>query len=312
MAIDRTTIIRGPATVTFDSQVMYTEDDIILRPILSRFDVGTSAYGKVDERLDDIIYEVTFTPVGKWGYATKLCPHTTPSIGSSIIGATDKNLTINTLAGRLITLNAAAVSKMPDIRFSSSKPLWGPVTFTAVGKNTTAWTDAAKRISDASAAFADTSFAPADIVTQAYTVAWGSAIPFATLQTEDGVTVSFEMSTQPVKTDLDGTVDMTLEDVQVIVRMIPVGLSETHILTLLKTQGTGVTRGASLGVLNGEILNISGTGVYFRLYEAVPVEAPFRFGRTALRTGEIAFMGAATFTTGARTPLFYLGTAAPT
>jgi hypothetical protein len=103
MAIDRATIIRGPAIVTYDSQVMYTEDDIILRPILSRFDINTAAYGKVDERLDDIVYEVTFTPVGVWSYYSKLFPHTTPSIGSSIIGSTDKNLTINSIAGRLIT-----------------------------------------------------------------------------------------------------------------------------------------------------------------------------------------------------------------
>jgi len=312
MSSNRTTIIRGPAIVTYDSVVMYTEGDITFRLVLTRADINVSAFSKVDERLDDITTEVSFTPAGVWAYRTVLLPHTTPSIGSSIIGATDKDLVIHTLAGKTITVRACAITSMPQVNFGTTQQLWGAVTFTGVGTNTTAWSHASKRVLDATATFSDTSFDPTAILTQPYTVAWGASSPWNAITTEDGVRVSFELDAQPVKVDSEGTVDMTLENVQVIARMKPVGVSEADVIALLKAQDTGAARGVSLQSHNSAVLNISGTGVYFRIYKAAPVEGPLAFGRTTLRAGELAFIGTAEFATGARQPLYYHGTAAPT
>ncbi len=311
MSISRTTIIRGPAIITYDSVVMYTEDDIILTPGLTTFDVPTSMFGKADVRLDDIVTEVTFKPVGNWGYRSVLYPHANPTIGSSLFGATDKDLTIQTLAGQLLTWKAAAITKMPDLTLSANKTMFGSATFVCIGANNTAWTDDAKRAVVAANDFSDVSFDPADILTQPYSLAWGAVSPWDAIETESGVVMTFELAAQPVTTDSEGTIDMTIEGVEVTAKLTPVGISEAQLLALLKIQGTGVTRGASLLTLNSNDLVASGTGVHVTLYDSVPTEGPFRFGRTVLRTGEIAFKGIRDYSSGAGGALFRLDTAAP-
>lgn len=310
-AIDRSTIIRGPAIVAYNSITMYVKDAIKVAMKTITFDKMTSSYGKVDEALSEIMYEITFTPAGKWTGLSTLWPHTTPSIGSSIFGATDKNLTIQTHAGQLLTFKAAAVTKMPDILLSATKTLIGPVTFTAIGANNTAWTDTAKRTIVAANAFADTSFAPADLVTQAYTVAWGAASPFDSMNTEDGVVISPSMTTKAVLTDDQGTVDMTLENVEVSAKFTPVGISETNLQTFMKQQGATVLRGASLGTINAAAFNVSGTGVYVRIYNASPKNGTIQFDKALNRIGEVELVGTAQFSVGVRQPLFYVGTASP-
>jgi hypothetical protein len=162
--IDRTSIVVGPGIVTFDSVTYYCKTEIVLTPKLGTFDLVSSMHGKYDIRLKDIIFDVTFTPVGKWAGLASLFPDGTPSIGSSLLGATDKNVVIQTLAGQQITCKAGFVSKIADCYFSSIKTLFGSVTLTCIGANNTAWTDAAKRAAVAAQAFADTSFSPADVV----------------------------------------------------------------------------------------------------------------------------------------------------
>ncbi|MFH0878553.1 MAG: hypothetical protein V2A34_02460 [Lentisphaerota bacterium] len=312
MSIDRTTIVKGPAIVTFDSEVMYVKDAITLNYKLDTFEIPVSTHGSVDQRISNVPVEISFTPVGKWDALSQLFPHTTPAPGDSIFGATDKNLTIQTKAGVLITCKAAAVTKMPDIISSTTKTLLGQVTFTCIGVNNTAWTDAAKRLLVASNAWSDTSFSPADVLTQTYAIAWGSASPWSTIKTMDGVTISFGLKTSPIETDEDGLVDMCVDDVSVSAKLTPVGVSETQLVDLLKGQGTGAVRGASLATINSNALNISGTGVYVRIYAAVPKETPMAFERAKNRAGSITFEGVRTVATGVLQPLFYVGAAAPT
>lgn len=312
MAIQRQNIIRGPAIVTYDSEVYYSEDDIIVTPNIETMQIPSSVNGNEDERLVNITHEITFTPVGKWSHVKKLLnTFATPVIGGSIFGSTDKDLVINTVGGQKITYKAAAITSLPQVRFSSVNRLLGSVTFTAIGANNTAFDNAAKRIVQASEAFNDDSHDPDDVLTQAYSVAWGSTAPFDALETEDGVTVSFNLSLQPVQTDRDGIVDMTVENVEVMAMLTPVGLSEANMLTLMKLQGTGVQRGASLGAMNSNDLVITGTGVYAAIYGAAPKQGPMRFGRTVLRSGQVGFVATRRYDDGALEPLYLLADAAP-
>lgn len=301
--IDRSTIIRGPALVTFNSVSFYSRDDIVATPKINTFKIDSSMHGQVDERLSDVLWEITFTPVGKWAGLATLFPYATPVVGSSVFGATDKNLVIQTLAGQQITYKAAAVTKMPDVVLSAAKTLIGSVTFTAIGANNTEWTDAAKRAVIASVAFSDTSFNPADIKTQAYSVAWGSTSPWNAIKTESGVTLSFNVSMDPVVTDSDGTVDMTLKDVEVTAKFTPVGVSEADLLALLKVQGSGIARGASLGGNKNDLV-VTGTGVTVTVYDASPKDGPSKFGQTTLRAGEVSLVPIRKFTAGVGQPLF--------
>lgn len=311
MNIDRSNIVRGPAIVTFDSVVMYTEEDIVLSPGISTFPVETSMFGNVGDRLNDIVTEITFKPAGIWAYRSVLLPYTTPAIGDSIFGAADKDITIQTEAGQLLTWKAAAVTQMPDLYLSTTKQLFGQVTFTCIGALATAWDDAAKRGTVAANAFADTSFDPTDILTQEYTLAWGVATPWDDIETEDGATVSFNVNVEPVMSDRDGTIDMTLQSVEAMVRLVPLGISESQLLSLLKIQGSNVKRGADMATINSNAFNASGTGVYVRLYDATPNEGPFRFGRSTLRAGEVAFKAQQGLSSGSQDALFYIGTEAP-
>lgn len=49
-SIDRTTIITGPALVTFAGQSFWSKGDIKLSPINKRFQIETAHFGRVDER----------------------------------------------------------------------------------------------------------------------------------------------------------------------------------------------------------------------------------------------------------------------
>jgi len=303
MSIDRSTIIRGPAVVEFDSQVFYSQGDIIATPTLDTFDINTSIFGKVDERLSNIAWDIVLTPVGEWEALTVLFPYTNPTIGQSIFGASDKDLVIQSLAGQKVTFKGAAVVAMPNIICSATKTLLGQVTFRAIGANDTAWSDSAKRAAVAAQAFSDTSFDASKVKTQPYSVAWGSTPPWDDIQTEEGVTVSFDINLQDVNTDTDGRVDQTMGGVGVMARMIPVGISESQLLSLLKIQDTGIQRGVSLGGNKNDLV-VTGTGVSVTVYDAAPKEAPFRWGQTVLRAGELGFVAIRKFSAGAVQALF--------
>lgn len=307
MTIDRSSIVLGPGIVTFDSQVFYSKDDIIATPMIDTFDVMTSMFGKVDERLDNIQWEVTFTPAGQWtaGHIGVLWPYSNPVVGASIYGATDKDLVINGLNGQKMTLKAAAVTQMPSIRLSAKETAIGQVTFIAIGTKNTAWTDTAKRSAVAAEAFSDTSFAPTAIKTVPYTSTWGVS-PWDTFETEDGWTIDFELDLQEISTDSEGIVDRRIGNASgVIARCVPVGKSESQLETLLKLQGTGITRGVSLGGNKNDLVITGGsTNPKITINQAAPKAGPLRWGSTVVRGGEVAFVAVAEFATGARAALF--------
>lgn len=302
--IDRTTIVTGPAIVTYNSQTFHTKDNIALTLKLNTFEINSSIFSKVDERLDDVLVEVSFTPVGKPEAFTTLWPYQNPTADTSIFGATDKDLVIWTYAGKQITLKNAAVTKMPDIILSSTKTIIGSMTFSAIGQNNLAWTDAAKRSTIADAAFSDSSFAPADIVTQGYAVAWGSSSPWDSIATEDGVVISSSVKTKPIKTDTDGIVDMIMDSVDVTAKFVPVGVSETQLIALLKMQGASVLRGASLATINTGAFSAIGSGFAVRFASAFPRATPMTFDRSKNRAGEVEFVAARTFSSGVPQDLF--------
>lgn len=311
--MNRASIIRGPAIITFGGQTFYTAEDIEVNPGITFGEVNTAMHGKVDSFIDDIVSEITFTPAGQWlaAHLAVLFPYTNPVIGGSIFGSSDSDVVIKTLAGQQITYKAGAITKMPDIILSAVKPALGAVTISCIGKQDTDWDDEAKRAVVAAQAFADTSFDPSKILMAPYAAALtGASAPWDDIQTEEGWTLSFETALEPVKTDSLGTVDMTIGGVTAMAKCVPVGISESDLLAKLPLQGTGIRRGLRLSGLGAD-LTIQGPATgdpIVVLKNAVLTTGALRFGRTALRTGEIAFESAVTFTDGARNALFTVGT----
>lgn len=309
---DRTTPVSGPAIITFDSQVYFVNDKITVKPIMKLSDRRSDQHGLTGWRRDQIGVEITFTPYGKWGLYTKLWPSSilTPIRGTSMCGATDKDVTIQTIAGQLETWKGGFISKPPAATFSAEKSLWGSVTIKCYGANTTAWTDAAKRAVIASQAYANATFVIADELIQPYTLAWGAASPWDAIETKDGITVTPTLKTTPRKSDTFGEYDELMDDVEWRAKFTPVGQTEAQILTLLKLQGSGVVRGSLISDV-ALPLNISGTGVYVRLYLATPIDGALVHGGVEDRVGELEFVANPWFTSGVKQPFVYAGTAAP-
>lgn len=308
MPIDRSTILRGPAIITYNGATFYSKGDITVELGLETFAVDTAAFGKVDERVTDRITKVRFTPDGQFEGLGVLWPYGSAAIGSSIFGATDVPLVIQTIAdGKAITFNAAALTKMPDLELGATKTMLGEVEFTCLGTNNEAWTATSNLVSIAANAFADTSFSVAAILTQAYTGAWGGASPWSAITTSDGWKVGFSLGLTSVTTDADGMVDMTLESLEVTASCTPLGITEANLVAALKLQGSGATRGRSLASGSSDLV-LTGTGAVITLKGAQLKTGPMQFGRGALRVGELNWIATKTFSSGAPLPLFSVAT----
>ena len=307
MTLARSDVIAGPAIITFDSQTIYTEGDIRLVPLLQLTPIQTAMFGIVGQARDTFLWELTFTPSGQWsaGHIGVLWPYTNPTRGTSVFGAADKNVVIQTLAGQQITLKAGAVTQMPELNLSASGPVIGQVTMQAVGTDDTAWSDAAKRAAVAAVAFFDTSFDPADIKVCHYDIAWGAASPWDAIETEDGVRIQFNINFPERRTDRAGILDKYIDSVDVQARFIPVGISESQWLTKMSIQGANVLRGTKLSNTDDLVISAALSGGYpnVTVYDANIVDGSLVFG-TPLRTGEVVLQPIRRFTMGAAQALF--------
>ncbi len=75
---DRTTIIRGPAKIAYDSQVFYSKGAVTLTFTNSSFEKTADAYGLVGRGKTDFQAVVEFEPVGEIEALTVLFPYAQP------------------------------------------------------------------------------------------------------------------------------------------------------------------------------------------------------------------------------------------
>ncbi len=220
--------------------------------------------------------------------------------------------TVDSVGGQLITLFNAAVTKMPDIDATATRTLLGEVEFEAFIVDGSALSDAASLYSIISSPYqGDTTFDPANILTQPIAVSWGLTAPWSSFYTKTGVQIAFALSLQNIDIDGYGILSKRISDLTVTAKMIPVGVQSSDLLTALQLQGSGAAIGRSMGQ-NGNNLNLSSTGFYARLYQAGLQGGPELFSRSKDRIGEITFIATRSFTAGVPNPLFFVGTTALT
>jgi hypothetical protein len=287
---------------------MYTEGDIALSPGLTTQQIATSFFGAVDEIPMDAIASVSFTPVGVWSYRTALLVNASRAIGSDIFGS-DATCVIHALSGDKLTLKAAAITQLPQLRFAVGQQLYGPVTISGIRADNTAWSTADSIIKAETAAFGDTSFSPADILSQVYTMVWGASAPWSAITSEVGLTIDFAMQLTPLSCDEVGTIWMTFGGISAVARFKALNATAANIIDVLKLQGSGSGRGVRRSALKNDLV-VSGTGVAFTLKNCSPAEGSVNFGTTTIRPGETAFSTTRSFTTGAMDALFTMGTGA--
>ena len=270
--------------------------------------ININTLGKVKDITKDRMIELTFTPGGQWnaGIIAALWPWGAVPVGTSLFGATDTTCVITSRAGTKVTLKAAAVTKMPSLIFSAVKTLAGSCTILGLSADDTAWSATTDPLAAAAAlTYTDSTFDPDDIIIQPYVVAWGAVSPWDNIQTEDGVQVDFNMVTKPHVIDTYGTIDHTLETLEVTAKMKPRNVTEAQLIAAMSLSGTGMVRGRSMAAL-AKVLSMTGTGLSCTLPKAAITEGGMDWGNSTPRMGELTFKSQMTFATGVAQPLFIL------
>lgn len=285
--------------------------------------IESSVHGKLDERTTARRVDISFDPLGELDggdvLSGKLWPFGTFALGKSIF--TPKNydssnddadftLDIHTLAGVKITVQSAAITKMPSLMLSATKTVMGGITFTAIGKDNTDWSAADSLFTiDSAAGDPDLSqMVLANIRTVPYTATIASGpVGFASFRTIAGFTIDFDMSTKPIETDTDGTVDMVFESLAVNVKCQPLGMTEANLVSAMKIQGAGSKRGSSLQGNLGIDLVIQGAASGDPKITITKVglkSSGLDFGAASPRIGEVTFCATRSFVSGVAQALY--------
>jgi hypothetical protein len=307
MQIDRTTIITGPALVTFGGQTFWSKGDITLKPVVEKFDIPTSSFGSVDKRIRDKRFEVTFEPEGRFTTAllAVLYPYAATNIGASIYGSTDRALVIHSRSGIRVTLHNAALTTLPSLRFAVGSTITGSVTFTALLKKDTDTGSGGAYFAVASATYpGDSAFSSSAILTRGYTATWLRATTDVDLPTREGWEIAFDLSLEPVIVDGIGTVDMRLSELRVTASCIPVGLSEEDILTSMQH---AQVMGSSIQDSQALEIAAEGGGAFFSMPNVALVESDLGWGAQRNRTGTCTWEAVRRIVSGVPEPLFYIG-----
>lgn len=295
MTVQRSSILRGPAIVQMGGQTFHSQGDITVTPEISTFPINSSIYGKSGERLSDIMIRISFTPVGMFttDLLAVMFPHTNPTIGTSLFGATDTAVTLHPTNGsEKIVFTAGAITKMPGVLLSATDTAFKEMEITCLLKNDAdrSAADALFTISDA--AFTDTSFDIGSIFTVPYSVSLASAAsPWDAILTEAGVEIDFAQTNNPVTVNGFGTVDMSLSGLDITVKMKPVGMTVAQVLAQMKLQGTGVKIGQNIGASANNMTITGGSGNPIVVVNNVRLKSAGQiYGQETLRHDSLEFI----------------------
>lgn len=305
MAINRTTILRGPGTVIYntgnDAQTIFDATGIAAEVESSYQEIPSSVSGTLDTIKTDQVGTVKFTPCGQLDadLLALLFPeaYTNPAIGARVFADTDIPLAIHSVAGTKVNFVNAALTTMPPLLLSPIKTAFGEAVFTALLGLGKAPGDSNSFFTTASATYAAGAPNPTGIVGVQYAATFGS---LNIADTSDGWTVTPELMLDPVQTDLLGTNDYTISGVKVTATCTPLGLTEAQILGALP-----ITKGRGQSLAGSNDLVIAGAGgLTVTLKNATMVRGPLQWGNTTLRAGEVAFEAHRAFSSGTPGPIF--------
>lgn len=283
MSIDRTTLFKGPGHIIFDGTAFLAADDIQVKLSDEFEEVNSNGYGVIDRRRKNRRVEITCTPL-EWNNLALLYAYASTQIGESIFGATDKILQIvpRNGANSGLTFANAAVTKMPLARFSASKGPLGSMTFTAIiANNSDPALDASYwSVSDVGALpIPDLS----KIRNGIYTAHWGAGGgALLNLGGAEGIELDTELAINWTDIDGHGSVDANLGGLVASVKLTPVNLALSALLTAM-----GGAIGASLTKKDLVIKNGATTVITVPNCQLISSEA--NYGNQQRRVGPIEF-----------------------
>jgi len=293
---DRTTIVRGPCKLTYDSETFYSKGGVTLTQTNATFDKETDAYGNVGKSKTDLQIVVEFEPVGEIEALTVLFKHGNTAMGASIYGATDKPLVIVAADGTYTVVNAQ-ITQMPSVRCSANNTSFGSVQFTGLLAVNGDPSDLTDYITIGAGASIGTAFDPSKIITAPYTATLGGSLAF---MSEAGFEISFDLSLNPVMVDGIGTVDMSLQNLGATITCIPTGIAKDSFQTYFGS----LDAGEDLASATLDISTATVGGLNFDCAAVQVIDAQSRFSPTDNRLGQVTFAAKRTFSTGAPVALF--------
>ncbi len=328
MGLLRSTLVKGPAKIVYDSITYFTPDDISVVLDDGGQQIASSMFGPNTDRL--VInpkVTVQFTPhalvgtgpaeVSRVNAMTAVVPaiFTNGFYGTQYIGSgSEKSLQIWGSNGELVTISNAVITAPPSIMFSANKPIFGSMTVTGICKTTSSDIDLgqANSLLDVATSQADPGLAFLGIpsyLQRRYKGALGSQTGFTEIWPEDGWTVSFNPSWK--ERMIQGlTVDFELAGMEIIASCVPVGPSMSQIINLI---GVGGDNGASWAQGKSmlaqqathslTIVDPSDSSVPVTLNKPIIRTGNFRFGHENLRNGEVQFVSTLRLSTGSAVAL---------
>jgi len=293
---DRTTIVRGPCKITYDSATFYSKAGVVLTTTVSTFDKETDAYGVVSKAKTDFPIVIEFEPVGEIEALTVLFPHGNTAMGASIYGSTDKPLVIVSLDKTYTILNAQ-ITQMPTISCSANKTAFGSVQFTGLLKKDGDPQNIEDYYTTTTGAAIGTAFNPALIVTAPYVATLGALDPF---MSAEGFEISFDLALAPVMVDGIGTVDMSMQGIGCNITCVPTGIDQLDFDAFFDNLNSG----EDLASTALDISTSTSGGLNFDCAGVQVTELQRNFSASDNRLGTLTMSAKRTFNAGAQVALY--------
>jgi len=293
---DRTTIVRGPCKITYDSATFYSKGNVVLTTANATFDKETDAYGAVSKAKTDFTMVVEFEPVGEIEFLTVLFPHGNTAMGASIYGSTDKPLVIVSVDKTYTILNAQ-ITQMPSIQCSANKTAFGSVQFTGLLKKSGDPALLIDYMTSGAGASIGTGFSPGGIITAPYQATLGAISPFFSAE---GFEISFDLSFSPVVVDGIGTVDMTMQSLGCNISCVPTGAAQNDFDTFFNLLDAGEDLASSAL----DISTATVGGLNFDCAAVQVIDFVRNFSASENRLGALTLAAKRTFSTGVPVALF--------
>ena len=301
--IDRSTIIRGPASITFGGQNFFTKDNVSVTVENSIAEQTSDIFGVVGRVKTDTQVRVSFTPVGDVQNAQTavLYPYLSTALGTSIYGSSDSQLVITGLLNKLIVENAA-VTSMPSLTLGAGTTAFGEVEFTGlVKKGAEPDLEASYYVYSESSNSYPATFNPTNVKSGEYQATY---LGYTHASTE-GFTVDFDLSLAPVVADNNGTIDMRIQDVQWTANWSPIVANFPDYILQYLTQS--VAPGQDVYTNSITIAGQSGQ-ISFTADKAALVSSDFTWGVDANLNGPISVQSVRDINSGALDPICAIAT----
>ena len=309
MSLTTRAISEGPAVVEWNGLNFYTTDTINLTPNIALREMISSYYGRVDSRVTDKSFALSFTPIGMMAdNAAKYFPWGAADVGKLLMPETDLPIVIWTSAGEKITIPAGMIMQPPQLILGTDRGPMGQMQMMGLSDIAIADAAANAHYKIETAAITAHTLNPDEAPTPAYVAELGEGGGADEIDSEEGFVFDLGATVVPRMVNRYGTFQLKLTGLTPSVAFAPFGQSEAEVMDLVNIQGASA---AKLGASNklGKKLTIKpaeaeAKGITIVFADCQVQSGSMLFGMEDPRHGQYAFIPSVGFSGGAPTALY--------